>query len=143
MSAFITSDPPQSHHERRAVSRYLVELTFERDRSVTLSVPLWSPADDRIAFVANKEKICLRIIRPGAICGLAILPGQPATDRADLSAFAKASADRRSFSGGWSGLRSARLGRPQGLRHETRDGQPKMLQPDQVRLKADATGIGV
>jgi Tol biopolymer transport system component len=42
----------------------LRQLTFERDRSVTLGVPLWSPAGDRIAFVANKEKICVRIIRP-------------------------------------------------------------------------------
>jgi serine/threonine protein kinase/sugar lactone lactonase YvrE len=40
------------------------QLTFERDRSVTMGVPLWSPAGDRIAFVCAHEATGIRVINP-------------------------------------------------------------------------------
>ena len=40
------------------------QLTFERDRSVTLGVPLWSPAGDRIAFVCLHQTTGIRVINP-------------------------------------------------------------------------------
>ena len=40
------------------------QLTFERDRSVTIGVPLWSPAGDRIAFVCSRQTTGIRVIHP-------------------------------------------------------------------------------
>jgi Tol biopolymer transport system component len=40
------------------------QLTFERDRSVTMGVPLWSPAGDRIAFVCSNKTTGIRVINP-------------------------------------------------------------------------------
>jgi Tol biopolymer transport system component len=40
------------------------QLTFERDRSVTIGVPLWSPAGDRIAFVCSQQTTGIRVIKP-------------------------------------------------------------------------------
>ena len=45
----------------RAVPR---QLTFERDRSVTMGLPLWSPAGDRIAFVCSHQTTGIRVINP-------------------------------------------------------------------------------
>jgi len=40
------------------------QLTFERDRSVTMGLPLWSPAGDRIAFVCSHQTAGIRVINP-------------------------------------------------------------------------------
>src|SRR5262249_51197373 len=41
------------------------QLTFERDRSVTIGLPLWSPAGDRIAFVCSQQTMLgIRVINP-------------------------------------------------------------------------------
>jgi len=40
------------------------QLTFERDRSVTMGLPLWSPAGDRIAFVCSHQTTGIRVINP-------------------------------------------------------------------------------
>jgi serine/threonine protein kinase len=40
------------------------QLTFERDRSVTIGAPLWSPAGDHIAFVYSHRTTGIRVIHP-------------------------------------------------------------------------------
>jgi serine/threonine protein kinase/tricorn protease-like protein len=40
------------------------QLTFERERSVSMGVPLWSPAGDRIAFVRSHQTVEIRVINP-------------------------------------------------------------------------------
>ena len=41
------------------------QLTFERDRSATVGLPLWSPAGDRIAFVySHQATLGIRLINP-------------------------------------------------------------------------------
>jgi serine/threonine protein kinase len=40
------------------------QLTFERDRSATIGLPLWSPAGDRIAFVYSHQSTGIRVIHP-------------------------------------------------------------------------------
>jgi serine/threonine protein kinase len=40
------------------------QLTFERDPSVTMGLPLWSPAGDRIAFVCSHQTTGIRVINP-------------------------------------------------------------------------------
>jgi Tol biopolymer transport system component len=40
------------------------QLTFERDRAVTMGLPLWSPAGDRIAFVCLHQTTGIRVINP-------------------------------------------------------------------------------
>jgi Tol biopolymer transport system component len=40
------------------------QLTFERDRSVTMGVPLWSPGGDLIAFVCSHGATGIRVINP-------------------------------------------------------------------------------
>jgi Tol biopolymer transport system component len=40
------------------------QLTFERDRGITIGVPLWSPAGDRIAFVCAQQMTEIRVINP-------------------------------------------------------------------------------
>jgi Tol biopolymer transport system component len=40
----------------------LRQLTFERDRSVTVGVPVWSPAGDCIAFLCAQKDTAIRVV---------------------------------------------------------------------------------
>jgi serine/threonine protein kinase len=38
------------------------QITFERDPSTTIGVPLWSPVDNRIAFVVSRDRISVFLV---------------------------------------------------------------------------------
>jgi Tol biopolymer transport system component len=38
------------------------QITFERDLGTTIGIPLWSPADNRIAFVVNRDRISIFVV---------------------------------------------------------------------------------
>ena len=38
------------------------QITFERDPATTLGVPLWSPVDNRIAFIVSRDRISIFVV---------------------------------------------------------------------------------
>jgi hypothetical protein len=60
-SSRITADTPTFGFLEPTAHR-LRQLTFERDRSVTIGVPVWSPTGDRIAFLCAQKTTAIRVV---------------------------------------------------------------------------------